>query len=259
MTDPELDAADVNRRWFVDYVLRHARATGGLRVLDFGCGSGETVALLRDRGVDASGADVFYDGADWGDERLQRLLREQAIRRIGADGRLPFEDRSFDLVISDQVFEHIEQLAPVVAEIDRVLAPGGVSYHHFPTRDGLREGHIGIPLAHRLPPGRLRFTYTYGLRRAGFGKHKDERPDPREWTGWKLDWMDRYCFYRSNAEISWLLSKDHLVVHRELDYARFRAAGRSGLRRILGVRPLQPLLQRLFQRLAFTAVELRKR
>ena len=140
-----------------------------------------------------------------------------------------------------------------------MLAPGGVSYHHFPTRDGLREGHIGIPLAHRLPPGRLRFAYTYALRRAGFGKHKDERPDPREWTRWKLDWIDRYCFYRSNAEIGRLLSKDHLVVHRELDYARFRAAGRPGLGRVLRARPLQPLLRRVFQRLAFTAVELRER
>lgn len=259
MSDPELDAAGVNRSWFVDYVLRRGGADAGLRVLDFGCGSGEVVALLRGRGVEASGADVFYGGADWEDERLQRLLREGAIRHIDEDGRLPFEDRSFDLVISDQVFEHIEQLERAVAEIDRVLAPGGVSYHHFPTRDGLREGHIGIPLAHRLPPGRLRFAYTYALRRAGFGKHKDERPDPREWTGWKLDWIDRYCFYRSNAEIGRLLSKDHLMVHRELDYARFRAAGRPGLRRLLRVRPLQPLLQRVFQRLAFTAVELRER
>ena len=79
-------------------------------MLDFGCGSGEVVALLRGRGVEASGADVFYGGADWDDERLQRLLRESVIRHIDEEGRLPFEDRSFDLVISDQVFEHIEQL-----------------------------------------------------------------------------------------------------------------------------------------------------
>jgi SAM-dependent methyltransferase len=243
---------DVNRLWFVHYVLER----GARRVLDFGCGSGEVVALLRERGVDASGADVFYEGADWEDPRLQRLLREDAVRRIEADGRLPFDDRSFDLVISDQVFEHIDELEAAVGEIDRVLAPGGASYHHFPTRDGLREGHMGIPLAHRLPPGRARFAWTYGLRRLGLGKHKDERPDPAEWTRWKLDWIDRYCFYRSNAEIEALLERRHAVVHREVEYCRFRAADRPWLRRLLAVRPLEPVLRRAFQRLAFTAVEL---
>jgi SAM-dependent methyltransferase len=251
MSETDLDAAGVNRRWFVEYVLRRPDHRS-LRVLDFGCGAGEVVGLLRERGVDTYGADVFYEGADWEAPGLQRLLQEGAIRRIGDDGRIPFGDRSFDLVISDQVFEHIQRLEAAVAEIDRVLGPEGVSYHHFPNRDGLREGHMGIPLAHR-------FAWTYALRRAGLGKHKDERPDPREWTSWKLGWIDRYCFYRSNAEIAQLLAKDHVVVHRELDYCRFRAAGRPGVRRLLGIAPLEPLLRRVFQRLGFTVVELRRR
>jgi len=259
MSETELDQVGVNRRWFVHYVLRRAEGSERLRVLDFGCGAGVVVALLRERGIDAHGADVFYGGADWRDARLQRLLGEGVIRRIGDDGRLPFDDGSFDLVISDQVFEHIERLEAAVAEIDRVLGSRGVSYHHFPTRDGLREGHMGIPLAHRVPAGRLRFAWTYGLRRAGLGKHKDERPDPAEWARWKLDWIDRYCFYRSNAEIARLLGREHTLVHHEVDYCRFRAEGRPALRRLLGVRALEPLLRRTFQRLGFTAVELHRR
>jgi SAM-dependent methyltransferase len=257
MSDPELDAAGVNRAWFVHYVL--GRGDNGLRVLDFGCGFGEVVALLRDRGVDASGADVFYDGADWSDARLQALLREGTIRRIGEDRRLPFADDSFDLVISDQVLEHVEKLDEAVAEIDRVLAPEGISYHHFPTRDVLREGHTGIPLAHRLPPGRLRYAWTYALRRAGLGKHTAGHPDAAAWTRWKLDWIDRYCFYRSNAEIRRLLEGRHVLVHREVDYCRFRADGRPRLSRLLRVGALEPLVRRVFQRLGFTAIELRPR
>jgi SAM-dependent methyltransferase len=257
MSEPESDAAGVNRAWFVHYVLGHGGT--GLRVLDFGCGFGEVVALLRDRGVDASGADVFYDGADWSDARLQDFLRQGTIRRIGEDGRLPFADDSFDLVISDQVLEHVERLEEAVAEIDRVLTPRGISYHHFPTLDALREGHTGIPLAHRLPRGWMRYAWTYALRRAGLGKHTTGHPDPAAWTCWKLDWIDRYCFYRSNAEIRRLVADEHVVVHREVDYCRFRADGRPGLRTLLRVRPLEPLYRRVFQRLGFTAIELHPR
>lgn len=259
MTHAEPEDVNVNRRWFVHDILRRTQRDGGLRVLDFGCGSAEVVSLLRDRGVDASGTDVFYDGADWNDPRLQSLLRDGVVRRIAEDGRIPFDDRSFDVVISDQVFEHIHELEAAVAEIDRVLEPEGVSYHHFPTLDCLREGHIGIPLAHRLPVGRLRYGWTLALRRAGFGKHKEERRDPVEWTRWKLDWIDRYCFYRSNREIEALLGRGHSLTHREVEYCRFRAQDRPGLARLVGVRALEPVWRRVFQRLGFTAIELRKR
>jgi SAM-dependent methyltransferase len=250
---------DVNRRWFVHYVSEQIAARGDLRVLDFGCGAGTVVRLLRERGIDAWGADIFYAGADWDDPALRELIDAGTIRRIGADGRIPFGDGTFDLVISDQVLEHVEDLPGTLREIDRVLKSGGISYHHFPTRDGLREGHIGIPLAHRFKPGRLRFAWTLTLRRAGLGVHKAERPDPADWTRWKLEWIDRFCFYRSNAEIETLLGRDHTIVHREVSYCRFRAAPRPGLRRVLAVDAIAPIVRRTFQRLGFTAVELHAR
>jgi len=78
--------------------------------------------------------------------------------------------------------------------------------HHFPSRELIREGHIGIPLAHRLPRGRLRTAYTATLRRLGFGiligaKPSGELP-PREWARRTLDWIDRYCLYRPYREIA---------------------------------------------------------
>ena len=248
---------NVNYLYFVDYVRRTLAEKPRARVLDFGCGMGELVALLREAGFDCSGADVFYAGAsDW-DPHLQEQIDEGYVREIGDDGRIPFDDASFDLVISNQVFEHVEHLEAVQAQIKRVLRPRGIAYHHFPSREVVREGHIGIPMAHWMKPGPLRTRYTLALRRLGFGTHKDENPDPRQWTDFKLDWIDQYCFYRPYDELMAVFERDYEVTHREIDYCRFRATGRPMLERVLGVGAMERPAEWALQRLAFMALELR--
>jgi SAM-dependent methyltransferase len=252
-------AGNVNYDYFVDYVRRATERRPGLRVLDFGCGRGEMVSLIRGAGFDCCGADVFYEGADWHDPELRRQLDEGLVREIGPDGRLPFDDASFDLVISNQVVEHVEDLEAVLAETTRVLRSGGSQYHHFPSRGVVREGHIGIPMAHWIKPGPLRTRYTLTMRRLGFGSHKEENPDPRAWTDFKLDWIDRYCFYRPYGELAELFGREYEIAHREIDYCRFRARGRPALERALALEPLAPLAQWMLREFAFMAIELRLR
>lgn len=261
--DPErarsAPADNVNYRYFLDYVRRKAADDPDLRILDFGCGMGELVALLRDAGFDCWGADVFYAGATDVDPRLQAQIDEGRVREIGADGRIPFEDGSFGLVVSNQVFEHVEEIEAVQAEIGRVLGARGTAYHHFPSLEVFREGHTGIPLSHRMAPGRLRTNYTLALRRLGFGSHKWENPDPRRWTEFKLDWIDRFCFYRPYDELMELFERDYEVTHREIDYCRFRATGRPVLERVLALDALERPAGWALQRLAFMALEMRLR
>lgn len=100
--------------------------------------------------------------------RELRLLREKAARVVGADldpavlqnsgldeavvltrgDRYPFESESFDLVVSDYTFEHIEEPAEVSQELRRVLRPGG----WLCARTPYRWGSIGI--AANLIPNR---------------------------------------------------------------------------------------------------------
>ena len=61
--------------------------------------------------------------------------------------RLPFEDNRFDYVISSQVLEHVMDYDATFGEIRRVLKPGGISLHTFPSRYVLIEPHTFIPLA----------------------------------------------------------------------------------------------------------------
>jgi SAM-dependent methyltransferase len=160
--------------------------------------------------------------------------------------------------VSNQVFEHVERLGAVVRELERVLKQNGTAYHHFPSREVLREGHIGIPLAHRLPEGRLRFAYVALLRRLGLGSNKADLPI-RTWTRVMLDWLDAYCYYRPYAQLVSEFTEHFSIRHCEIDYCRFRAADRPWLRRTLEVESLRGFYERLFRRLAFMAVEMRKR
>jgi SAM-dependent methyltransferase len=61
--------------------------------------------------------------------------------------RLPFEDGTFDFVFSQQVFEHVTDYPGTLAELRRVLKPGGAGVHIFPSRWKPIESHIYVPFA----------------------------------------------------------------------------------------------------------------
>jgi len=247
---------DVNRSYFAHYVQEVAPP--GAVVLDYGCGSGTVVEMLRAAGYDARGVDIRWPGATIPDIEASQLGREGVLRYYEEGGRLPFDDDTFDVVVSDQVFEHVVPLEASVREIERVLRPGGVAYHHFPSRAVWREGHIGIPLAHRMRPGRARLAYTTALRRAGLGKFKDDRP-AREWAIEKLEWIDRWTVYRSAHEIHEVFGRNAELVNREIEYCRFRAADRNGLLTVLSWPVSRRPAEAIFRHLAFEAIETRPR
>ncbi len=253
------DTFDVNQRWFLRYVEDAAAENPDLRVLDFGCGTGAHLRLLRGAGIDARGTDVFYGGADWSDPRLAELRDRDLVRAMPDPTTIPFPDDSFDLVVSDQVLEHVEDLDAIVRELDRVLRPGGRMYHHFPTLETVREVHIGIPFAHRLPPGRVRHAWVRALRTLGMGKFKKPGEDAAAWTTRVLGWIDDYCHYRHTREIERMAGDRYEIRHAEVEFCRFRAQDRPLLRRVLDVRALAPVWSRAYRRLGCVALELRQK
>jgi SAM-dependent methyltransferase len=227
------------------------------RVLDFGCGSGALVAGLRAAGLDAYGVEIRWEGNDYGDIQASELGEQGFLRYYGEGEALPFEDGTFSVIVSNQVFEHVVPLEATAAELWRVLRPDGVMLHLFPSRAALREGHIGIPLAHLLPPGEARLGYVTLMRRLGLGKFKDDKP-AREWAKDKLAYIDDWTVYRTEAELRAALAGPGRLAHREVDCARYRAAGHPWLRRALDHPRAEAPARWAFRRLAFEVVELRR-
>jgi SAM-dependent methyltransferase len=245
----------------LDLALAYARERGGARVLDYGCGAGRLVAAGLEEGLDISGADVYYGGSKTRDEAQAKGLLGGAIREMRG-GALDFPGESFDLVVSNQVLEHVEDLPATLAEMHRVLKPGGSVLSLFPSRDVFREGHIGIPFSHWFPrDSRARFWYTWALRAIGFGTWKEQAPTSRQWAIDKLAWIDTYTRYRSRREIFAAFDAHFTSELRETDYILYRLLDRPGREAIAAMvkRGLPAAVARaIFRKLAFLVILSRK-
>jgi SAM-dependent methyltransferase len=93
----------------------------GQSVLDLGCGPGHYTAALRERGADVTPVD--------NDVIEMELAGDAPAGALIADaGNLPLPDASADGVFCSNLLEHTPTAAPVLAEIERVLRPGGWGY-----------------------------------------------------------------------------------------------------------------------------------
>jgi SAM-dependent methyltransferase len=120
--------------WYEDY-LRHgayrvaadtllellgdpAPVGGGGRCLDYGCGVGHVLPSIEAQGWTAFGFDLSTDMLRRAATRTDRLAQADA-------NRFPFATGSFDAVVTMLTHTDVDDVAPVFAEVARVLRPGG--------------------------------------------------------------------------------------------------------------------------------------
>ena len=121
----------------------------GLRMLDVGCGIGTYVQRLREFSDDVYGVDVDLAKVDEASEHLPNI-------QCAAAESLPFADDSFDLVLLNEVIEHVDDDRAAIREAVRCVRPNGVVVIYAPNRLYPFETHgfyLGDRFIFRLLPG----------------------------------------------------------------------------------------------------------
>ncbi|MFD3454816.1 class I SAM-dependent methyltransferase [Streptomyces sp. NPDC058691] len=112
----------INAHYERPAMLALAGDVAGRRILDAGCGAGALFAALRDRGALVSG----FDASAGMLELARRRLGEGADLQVADLGSpLPYADDTFDDVVASLVLHYLEDWEPALAELRRVLKPGG--------------------------------------------------------------------------------------------------------------------------------------
>jgi SAM-dependent methyltransferase len=137
-------------------------------LLDLGCANGLITNSLGEHVRIAIGSDIDHAAIQ------EAQAHSTAVSRyLLSDGAaLPFPNASFDVVVCAQVYEHAADRQQLVAEIWRVLRPGGICFFSGPNRLAIIEEHYWLPFLSWLPqPAADRY-----LQVTGRGSEYDIRP-----------------------------------------------------------------------------------
>jgi SAM-dependent methyltransferase len=159
------------------------------RVLDWGCGYGQMSARLRARGLDVTSYEYLPD-------RPPGRLRLAHFPSIEADHgpdpvALPYDDGTFDAVLSCGVLEHVSDPEDSLDELYRVLAPGGLLYvHKLPNERSYLEAiarRAGLYYHGKLPHDRLYNVASARdmIERHGFEVHEVRLANMLPLTTWR--------------------------------------------------------------------------
>jgi SAM-dependent methyltransferase len=116
--------------------------SGVNRVLELGAGDGVQTNALREMFSEVVPVDIAPSGD------VEGLV-------IADAANLPFVDGYFDLIFSSNVLEHVERLDESLAEMKRILAPGGMMIHSMPTGTWKIIQFAGRPLATLIKATRI--------------------------------------------------------------------------------------------------------
>lgn len=113
----------------LDFLTQTGLLKTGDKILEIGCGIGTVVFELGRQGYDVIGTDISrvaieYGLAKYGDIRLEVQPAET----------LAFDDETFDVILSFDLFEHIARIDRHVAEVRRLLKPQGCYLFQTPNK-----------------------------------------------------------------------------------------------------------------------------
>jgi SAM-dependent methyltransferase len=130
------------RRTVLERVIEGLGLPDGARILDAGCGSGRNMIELARHGT-VTGVELSAPSVQKARERNSGEVIEGSVLEMA------FADDSFELAVSLDVIEHLEDDLAALRELRRTVAPGGALLVTVPAYQWLWSGHDEINHHHR--------------------------------------------------------------------------------------------------------------
>ena len=119
---PEKDPTTTQRAHLLLRTLRKQKFKEEISILDAGCGQGYFCNLLNNKKYHEVGIDISNSAI----KKAKTLYPKINFKVCSLEDRLPFNDKSFDVVWSTEVIEHIYYVYNYLHEINRILKPNSI-------------------------------------------------------------------------------------------------------------------------------------
>jgi SAM-dependent methyltransferase len=203
--DIGIQASSMTHQHLLASIATEMRDRPTFKVVDVGSGTGKLMNYLR-RALPAilPGAAIEVDGFDVSDfapHGCSNLASEMKAVRSGDPW--PYAQNSLDVIISNQVIEHLFDPAFFFREVARCLKLDGISIHLGPFKNVIWEDHVCIPLAHRIPrPAYIRAMAKLLFRNRRLKQRALEIPggEEGEFGECAADYLRKYTRYMTHRE-----------------------------------------------------------
>ena len=207
---------------FTEAAVRFAPGTR-VRILDAGCGNGHLMADLH-RSLHALDSERTYeihgfDVHDWeyGPNELIAQTRAtltaqipdvswaERVVSLSTTEAWPYADGFFDIIVSNQVLEHVDDQDLFFGEIKRTLRPGGFSIHLFPSQHTLVDVHLKQPLVHWMGSRKARLNLLAFWSRLGIGSYRKRFAETgatlQTFCNENADFLERFTNYQTTRAL----------------------------------------------------------
>lgn len=170
-----------NSYWRLVEIVNENFSSNEQKILDFGCGKGETSILFCRIGYEVFGFDISPNNIEIAKRLAAKYkMAERTHFQLGVAERLDYPEDYFDLVVGTDILHHVE-ISEALSECSRVLKKGGLAIFHEPVRipvfDALRESRLGtwlvpkeVSIEHhltqderKLTPADLQLIKSFGV------------------------------------------------------------------------------------------------
>ena len=213
----------------VQVLRRSVPGIDGRNWVDIGCGNGEIAGHLASRGARTV---VGVDPETWPAWSVLRARHSNLslLEGLFDQAQIPLPEASADVVVCNQVYEHVGDPRRLIQNIQRVLVPGGVCYFAGPNLLWPIEPHVYWPFVHWLPRRLAKMVMSW------LGSSKASELDAYSMDCWTL----RRWFRSAGLEVRSVM-RDRIAVELAL-------RGRPRLSRLVASVP--PLVFRVLEPLS---------